>query len=420
MFVEIHMLQNFAPSNLNRDDTGSPKTCEFGGVRRARISSQSLKRAIRRDGTFTDLVEGLGGVRTRRIIVEIAGALAKANLASMQQADKIVSEVFAEGGIERPAARKSKGAKGEQGDQNDQSDQGDQSSSISDEEKDNTKLIIFMDQRALGDMVTVFHDYWSDLKDGNSKETRAKAREAIGYILAERVRVPDIALFGRMLEIGNDKPFGKLQLRVDAACQVAHAISTHKVSTEFDFFTAVDDLLNGHETGAGMMGTVEFNSACFYRYANVDMRQLANNLGNERLATRTLEAFIRASIQAIPTGKQNSMAAQSQPSLVMAVVRDRGLWSLANAFEKPVFPKTRDGIVERSLVEGSVVVLDRHWGSLTRMYGEEGIRGVWLVQAEDVPLASLQRRQVDSVNELVGRVMEAVQGVQSSRLGGAL
>src|SRR5690348_12008691 len=107
MFVEIHMLQNFAPSNLNRDDTGSPKTCEFGGVRRARISSQSLKRAIRRDGTFTELVEGLGGVRTRRIIVEIAGALAKANLTSMQQADKIVSEVFAEGGIERPAARKS-------------------------------------------------------------------------------------------------------------------------------------------------------------------------------------------------------------------------------------------------------------------------------------------------------------------------
>ncbi|HEX6780207.1 MAG TPA: type I-E CRISPR-associated protein Cas7/Cse4/CasC, partial [Ktedonobacterales bacterium] len=192
MFVEIHMLQNFAPSNLNRDDTGSPKTCEFGGVRRARISSQSLKRAIRRDGTFAELVEGLGGVRTRRVIVEIAGELAKANLASLQQADKIVSEVFAEGGIERPQARKRKDSKSEQGDQNDQGDQGDQSSPASDEEKDNTKLIIFMDQRALGDMVTVFREHWSDLKDGTSKEARAKAREAVGNILADRVRVPDI------------------------------------------------------------------------------------------------------------------------------------------------------------------------------------------------------------------------------------
>lgn len=414
MFVEIHMLQNFAPSNLNRDDTGSPKTCEFGGVRRARISSQSLKRAIRRDGTFAELVEGLGGVRTRRIIVEIAGELAKANLASLQRADKIVSEVFAEGGIERPEARKSKSSKGDQNGQIDQNDQGDLGI---DEEKDNTKLIIFMDQRALGDMVTVFRNHWSDLNDGNSKEARANTLKAVGNILAERVRVPDIALFGRMLEIGDKKPFGKLQLRVDAACQVAHAISTHKVSTEFDFFTAVDDLLIGHETGAGMMGTVEFNSACFYRYANVDMGQLARNLADDRLAHRTLEAFIRASIQAIPTGKQNSMAAHNQPSLVMVVVRDRELWSLANAFEKPVYPKTRDGHVERSLVEGSVVALDQHWGSLARMYGEEGIRGVWLVQAGDVPLESLRKRQVDSVNELVNRVLEAV---QPARAGGVL
>ena len=47
--IELHVIQNFPPSNLNRDDTGSPKDCEFGGYRRARVSSQSLKRAARSD-----------------------------------------------------------------------------------------------------------------------------------------------------------------------------------------------------------------------------------------------------------------------------------------------------------------------------------------------------------------------------------
>lgn len=385
MFVELHIIQNFAPANLNRDDTGSPKTCEFGGVRRARISSQSLKRAIRRDGEFAALVQGLGGVRTRRLIVEIAERLSNARPAP-EQTVKLVSEVFAEGGIERPQAR---------GGQDDEA------------EKDNTKLIIFLDQRALDHMAAVFRERWSALASGN-KDERAAARDELGRILAEAVRVPDIALFGRMLEIDDKKPFGKLQLRVDAACQVAHAISTHKVSTEFDFFTAVDDLQSGQETGAGMMGTVEFNSACFYRYANIDMGQLSRNLGDNGFASRALEAFIRASIAAIPTGKQNSMAAQSRPSLVMAVVRDRGLWSLANAFEKPVYPKSRDGRVEHSLVEASIAALDRHWGALARMYGVDGVRGAWIVQSEDVPLTNLSRAQVDSVDQLVAHVMQTV------------
>jgi CRISPR system Cascade subunit CasC len=138
----------------------------------------------------------------------------------------------------------------------------------------------------------------------------------------------DLALFGRMLA---DLP----NKNIDAACQVAHALSTNKVSMEFDFFTAVDDLSPEEETGAGMMGTVEFNSACFYRYANIDLKQLTGNLaGDSELAQKAVEAFLRAAVATIPTGKQNSMAAQNPPSLVFAVVRDKGLWSLANAFVK--------------------------------------------------------------------------------------
>jgi CRISPR system Cascade subunit CasC len=130
-------------------------------------------------------------------------------------------------------------------------------------------------------------------------------------------------MFGRMVEIEGGKPFGKLQLGTDAACQVAHAISTHKSGVEFDFYTAVDDLLPHGETGAGMMGTIEFNSACFYRYANVNLEELKKNLGdNENLTVDTFEAFIRASVEAVPTGKQTSMAAQNPPSFIFAVVRE--------------------------------------------------------------------------------------------------
>lgn len=346
MFVELHILQNFAPSNLNRDDTGAPKDCEFGGYRRARVSSQCLKRAIARESDFTAHISGQGGVRTRRLILEIAERLS-GQCPAPEKYVTTVSKVFAEGGIDRPQDRKNEA------------------------EKDNTKLLIFMDATGIDEMTDTFRSYWSDLIAG-SKETREKAVKELSGILASSVKAPNIALFGRMIEIDANKPFGKLNLGIDAACQVAHALSTNRVSMDFDFFTAVDDLLPHGETGAGMMGTVEFNSSCFYRYANVDMEQLRLNLGGSKeLACKTLRAFIRASVAAIPTGKQNSMAAQNPPSFVLAVVRNAGLWSLANAFVKPV-SGTGEG-----LVYNSIVALDKHWGDLTRMYGDDTIVGAW-------------------------------------------
>src|SRR5712671_533258 len=119
---------------------------------------------------------------------------------------------------------------------------------------------------------------------------------------------------------------------VDAACQVAHAISTNKIhSMEMDYYTAVDDLKPDDTAGADMIGTVEFNSACFYRYANLDLHQLKVNLQDDAdLTKKTAEAFLKAFVNAIPTGKQNTFAAQQKPSLVFAVVRTGGPMSLAN------------------------------------------------------------------------------------------
>ncbi|MBI2323192.1 MAG: type I-E CRISPR-associated protein Cas7/Cse4/CasC, partial [Chloroflexi bacterium] len=168
--------------------------------------------------------------------------------------------------------------------------------------------------------------------------------------------------------------------------------------------TAVDDLLPSEETGADMLGTVEFNSACFYRYANVDLDQLARNLGGDtELAGATLEAYLRAAVSAVPTGKQNSMAAQNPPSFVFAVAREAGLWSLANAFAKPVWVGQSGDLVQQSIAR-----LDEYWGRLTRMYGQGGIAGTWVCGLEDDGLAHLKGAKVDSIEELVQGVAKAV------------
>jgi CRISPR system Cascade subunit CasC len=306
---------------------------------------------------------------------------------------KMVSEVFNEGGLERPKTTKADGA----------------------EEKDNTKLILFMDRAAIDEMAERFKEHRPALT-GKDKEAKAKIVEELGEILATSVKSPDIALFGRMIEIDSKKPFGKLQLGVDAASQVAHAISTNKTSIEFDYFTAVDDLLPAGETGAGMVGTAEFNSACFYRYANIDFNQLerVNLAKNHDGAVNTIEAFIRSSIAAVPTGKQNSMAAQNPPSLILAVARNSGLWSLANAFVKPVRP---DG--KGDLVENSIAQLGAYWGQLAAMYGDSEIVDKCFVSLDGKDIDGLTSARVGSVDELVARMRAALESPPNGMKGGA-
>lgn len=386
MFVELHLLQNFAPSNLNRDDTGAPKDCEFGGYRRARISSQCLKRAIRRAFEDHELVAPEHRAkRTKLVVREVARLLAEKGHPA-DQATQVVETLL----------------KGVQ-------------LSVTNGE---TQYLLFLGNQELTALADVCSEHWESLvataenpastggepKSARSTKKQAKAsvpteaRQALERIL-DGGRAADLALFGRMLA-------DQSSLNIDAACQVAHAISTNRVSMEFDFFTAVDDLKPREEDmGAGMLGTVEFNSACYYRYANIDVEQLKRNLqGDEDLARATIRAFIKASIAAIPTGKQNSMAAQNPPSFVMAVVRERGLWSLANAFLKPVTPRG-----DQDLMHASIQALDRYWGQLTRMYGNTGIQGPWVTLLDDdVPLSSLSGTVQKDVSTLIDKVVTTV------------
>jgi CRISPR system Cascade subunit CasC len=378
MFIELHLIQNFAPSNLNRDDTGSPKDATFGGYRRLRISSQSLKRAIRTDmSAQATLRPDDLAVRTKRL----QHALAE----RFQAAGKTEEDAAHAAEVTLTAA----GFK------------------ATDEK---TEYLLFLGQREIEQLAAVALERWDDLTRGgdDGEATKSKKQKAAEFPKELRSqldaafdggRAADLALFGRMIA---DRP----DRNIDAAAQVAHALSTHKVATEFDFYTAVDDLRPDDTEGADMLGTIEFASACMYRYLNLDLHQLVENLqSDEQLARTALEAFLHAAINAIPSGKQNSMAAHNPPSFVLVVARKRGLWSLANAFVNPV-AASRD----TDLIAASVSALDRYWRELTELYGTDTVTGLRFAcqQHYDAPTlaAFTGEARAASVADVVGHAAE--------------
>lgn len=384
MFLELHMLQNFAPSCLNRDDTNSPKDCEFGGYRRARISSQCIKRAIRRHFQDYPLLSQAHLAKRTKLLVDMLTERFTADGKDREIAKAVAETALRSCGLDIKSDGK-------------------------------TEYLVFLGQGEIAALAEACIQHWDGLAaaagetevEGDKKARKKASKTAVPEEFRKKVdalldggKAADLALFGRMLA---DLP----TKNIDAACQVAHAISTNEVSMEFDFYTAVDDLQPREETGAGMMGTVEYNSACFYRYANIDFNQLVKNLGGDQELARTaVQAFLTAAVQAIPTGKQNSMAAHNPPSLVFAVVREHGLWSLANAFVEPVRPG-RDG----NLIQKSITALEKYWQRLIIAFGEEGIKEKAAL-AVDGKLSLLQNEQVNNLPALIDRVMSALPGAK--------
>ncbi|AUM01274.1 type I-E CRISPR-associated protein Cas7/Cse4/CasC [Zoogloeaceae bacteirum Par-f-2] len=326
--VEIHVLQNFAPSNLNRDDTGAPKDALFGGTRRARISSQCAKRAVRQ--FFGEQVA--------------QGLLSAEDLArrSKRVLEALTDILVGKGRDAEAANQKATLALGAM------------ELAVKDEGK--TEYLLFLGQREIAGIADVVHEKWDALvaseapaaegkKAGKAKKQAAQGidpeiRKALDKVF-NGGKALDVALFGRMLA---DMP----EKNQNAACQVAHALSTHAVEREFDFYTAVDDLKPEDTAGADMMGTVEFNSACFYRYAVVDWEKLGQNLQDDtELAARGLRAFLEGFVVAEPTGKQNTFAAHNPPEFVMITVRrNTAPRNLANAFETAI--RARDNLTRNS------------------------------------------------------------------------
>ncbi|MHB8092141.1 MAG: type I-E CRISPR-associated protein Cas7/Cse4/CasC [Syntrophales bacterium] len=343
--IEIHALQNFAPSNLNRDDTGAPKDAFFGGTRRARISSQCLKRAIRTH--FAQLISS--GILTPEDVA----------LRTKRLVESITTTLVKMGRIESEAIDKTKLALG--------------ALKLTVKDDGKTEYLLFLGQREISTLATIIHEKWDIInageaapadgkKPGKAKKQTAKnadpeLKKALDRILNGGKSL-DVALFGRMLA---DMP----EKNQYAACQVAHAISTHTVEREFDFYTAVDDLKPEDTAGADMMGTVEFNSACFYRYAVVDWEKFVANLqGDTNLAKEGLKAFLDGFVIAEPTGKQNSFAAHNPPEFISISVRtNTAPRNLANAFETPIYAKGK------SLTKESVDKLSAKAAALDKLYG---------------------------------------------------
>ena len=346
LFAEFHLIQSFAPSNLNRDDTGAPKDAVFGGYRRARVSSQCFKRSVRMHvGQQGLLAPAALGVRTKKLRQLLVAALSEKGLADADDRIAVALE----------AAR------------------------LILDEKGATQYLLFLghgEVQALADMIQT---HWDALAPAASapaepgkrtkKQAKADAPEEVKKAvkrLLDGGKAVDVALFGRMLA---DLP----EANQHAACQVAHALSTHRVEREFDYFTAVDDQGGADETGAAMIGHVEFNAATFYRYAVVDVNMLVSNLqGDSVLALQGLAAFAEGMARALPTGKQNSFAAHNPPSFVGVVLRHGSPLNLCNAFEKPVSPKP-----QQRLTELSVAALADHEKRMAAFYGDA--RDRWAV-----------------------------------------
>lgn len=393
MRIEIHVLQNFAPSNLNRDDTGSPKDAEFGGYRRARVSSQCLKRAVREYFKEYRLIDPANlGERTKRL------------------AEEVSKRLIAKGRPDEEARRAAKAAvsaflpKSE------------------DKDEHKTPYLLFLGHGEITKFTAEVEKHWEAFSakaepapadtpaaapaTGRRSRVRAAAqaegpavpdgfKKAVEKLL-DGGKAADLALFGRMLA---DLP----ENNVDAACQVAHALSTNKIhAMEMDYFTAVDDLKPDDTAGADMIGTVGFNSACFYRYANLDVGQLTTNLqGDAALAETAAAAFLKAFVHAVPTGKQNTFAAHNPPSLVFVTVRSGGPVSLANAFVRPVTPRGEESLVGRSIAE-----LDRYYGQLVAMYGDGGLTASALCQLDGVSLSHL-KEDLKSVEKVIAVAVAA-------------
>jgi len=343
--IEIHAVQNYAPSNLNRDDTGAPKDALFGGARRARVSSQCNKRAIRqyfdqkmKEGVFNTSELA---IRTKRVYQAIADLLD----GKRDKADTLAKAEIALSYVKLKAAEGGK-----------------------------TQYLLFLGQKEIAALADAIHEFWDQIvsmPEESGKKVKGKGKKAVASGAPKEVKeridsifnggkAVDLALFGRMLA---DMP----EKNQYAACQVAHAISTHGVEREFDYYTAIDDLKADDKPGADMVGTVEFNSACFYRYAVVDWEKLVENLqGDTVLAEKGLRAFLAGFVVAEPTGKQNTFAAHNPPEFIaVSVRRNTAPRNLANAFETAIRAKKGESLTKESATRLSVkaIALDKLYGT---------------------------------------------------------
>lgn len=326
--IELHILQSFPVSCLNRDDVGSPKSAVFGGVTRARISSQCLKRASRLMAREIDSSKSFEGIRSRHLFLPFKEALESAGI-EPEKAVGLAEELC--------------------------------------------KLFSKPDSKHLDQVTTAVYLSPGEIEQiAKAIATGVEAKKAIKN--ATRTDAADIALFGRM--VANDP-----NLNIEGASMFSHALSTHRANNEVDFFSAVDDRKQGAEdAGAGMIGSLEFNSATYYRYVGINLDLLAEQSHLGRLTEEDrkviLRSFIKAVLIAVPSARKNSMNAGTLPHEVLGIRKERGQpLQLVNAFEEPIKGKGK-GYAKASLEEMNI-----HLTKIEETWGDQGEK-YYLTEAE--------------------------------------
>jgi CRISPR system Cascade subunit CasC len=366
--IALHILQPFPATCLNRDDVGAPKNLIFGGATRARVSSQCWKRQIRllaRLKAFTDAYGNFSGERTLRAAEDLAKILAGAKVEEAESLAKFVCDSFLSSKVLETTE--------------------DSPDGIDEEEAEvatgQTSTLLYFSPGELAAIAQAVSGLDAAVRgtalkvapkgdkkaakeiQKNQKTIRDAASKAVkGFTRSDAA---DIAIFGRM--VANDS-----SLTIEGAGLFAHAFSTHKCDNDLDFWTAVDDR-KGDEPGAANMGHAEFNAACYYRYIalNLDLLADSNHLqavgkeGRQQIA----RTFLRATLLAVPTAKQNSMNGHSLPEFALGLVSTGQPFQLANAFEKPVQAKGEGWL------QPSVEALERHFGKLKTVFSLEAFEG---------------------------------------------
>lgn len=358
--IELHILQSFPVTCLNRDDVGAPKSAFFGGVQRARVSSQSWKRAIRAMARESQ-PELFAGTRTRYVISDLKERFRREGQGEREAQE--LAEITA-----------------------------DAVGTLDSVEKGNVKTLLYFSPLEMDNVVravlatdfkqplaraaetaSVLEGARADTDDSaneKAKKAREKARNELSKLCerpAKHLRnavkdSADIALFGRM--VADDHT-----LTVEGAGLFSHALSTHQATNEVEFFSAVDDRADVEEQGAGAghIGTLEFNSGCYYRYVGVNLGLLQDSNHLEHFADDelrvVLDAFLRSSVLAVPGARKNSMFGFNPPAFVLGLRRRGHPLSLINAFEEPVRATTN------GFIRPSIDRLDAHLAQVKKAYG---------------------------------------------------
>jgi CRISPR system Cascade subunit CasC len=370
--IALHILQSFPATCLNRGDVGAPKTLRFGGVTRARVSSQCWKRAIRLEARQArgDL---FGGERTRCAAEPLARSLRSLKVSDADLLAQLVCESFlskkaAEGAQANPEGEETEGGN-----------------------EETSGLLYF----SPGEIAAIANDLaqldpevthqalaWAPADKKAAVKGMQKAQKAVQKTASNAAKAfgrkdaADIAIFGRM--VANDH-----SLNIEGAGLFAHVFSTHKCDNDIDFWTAVDDR-KGDQPGASNLGYAEFNAACYYRYLaiNLDLLADANHLGpiGKKGRRQVVSTFLRAALLAVPSARQNGMNGSSLPEFVLGLVAGGQPFQLANAFESPVRPEGT------GWVKPSTEALERHFAKLKAVFGLQSSIREEVRLSEETPL----------------------------------